>query len=87
MEKDKHLGLHIDRELHYKLQYVSKYDGRSISGKSCICCAGILLILKNGTARLSCRRKNPDWSAEDGVAPPIPAGVGGRFAVSLSAHD
>ena len=33
MEKDKHLGLHIDRELHYKLQYVSKYDGRSISGE------------------------------------------------------
>ena len=33
MEKDKHLGLNIDRELHYKLQYVSKYDGRSISGE------------------------------------------------------
>lgn len=33
MEKDKHLGLHIDRELHYKLQYVSKYDSRSISGE------------------------------------------------------
>ena len=33
MEKDKHLGLHIDRELHYKLQYVSKYDGRSIFGE------------------------------------------------------
>ena len=33
VEKDKHLGLHIDRELHYKLQYVSKYDGRSISGE------------------------------------------------------
>lgn len=33
MEKDKHLGLHIDRELHYKLQYISRYDGRSISGE------------------------------------------------------
>ena len=33
MEKDKHRGLHIDRELHYKLQYVAKYDGRSISGE------------------------------------------------------
>nr|DAU01007.1 MAG TPA: hypothetical protein [Caudoviricetes sp.] len=27
------------------------------------------------------------WSAEDGAVPPIPAGYGGRFAVSLSAHD
>lgn len=26
------------------------------------------------------------WSAEDGVAPPIPTGIGGRFTVSLSAH-
>lgn len=33
MVKDKHLVLHIDRELHYKLQYVAKYDGRSISGE------------------------------------------------------
>lgn len=33
MEKDKHLGLHIDKELHYKLQFVSKYDGRSVSGE------------------------------------------------------
>ena len=33
MEKDKHLGLHIDKELHYKLQYVAKYDGRSVSGE------------------------------------------------------
>ncbi len=33
MEKSKHLGLHIDPELHYKLQYVARYDGRSISGE------------------------------------------------------
>ena len=26
------------------------------------------------------------WSAEDGASPPISAGYGGRFAVSLSAH-
>ncbi len=33
MIKDKHLGLHIDKELHGKLQYVAQYDGRSISGE------------------------------------------------------
>lgn len=33
MEKDKHLGLHIDSELHHKLRYVAQYDGRSISGE------------------------------------------------------
>lgn len=33
MKKDKHLGIQIDRELHYKLHYVSKYDGRSANGE------------------------------------------------------
>ena len=28
-EKDKHLGLRIDSELHYKLHYISQYEGRS----------------------------------------------------------
>ena len=28
-EKDKHLGLRIDSELHHKLHYISKYEGRS----------------------------------------------------------
>lgn len=33
MEKDKHLGIRIDRELHYKLHYISKYEGRSANGQ------------------------------------------------------
>ena len=33
MKKDKHLGLHIDSELHYKLHYISRYDGRSANGE------------------------------------------------------
>ena len=32
-EKDKHLGLRIDGELHYKLHCISRYDGRSANGE------------------------------------------------------
>ena len=32
-EKDKHLGLRIDSELHYKLHYISQYEGRSANGE------------------------------------------------------
>lgn len=32
-EKDKHLGLRIDQELHYKLHYLSRYEGRSANGE------------------------------------------------------
>ncbi len=31
--KNKHLGLHINRQLHYNLQYISRYDGRFIYGE------------------------------------------------------
>lgn len=33
MRKDKHLGIRIDRELHYKLHYISEYEGRSANGQ------------------------------------------------------
>ena len=32
-EKNKHLGLRIDNELHYKLHYISRYEGRSANGQ------------------------------------------------------
>ena len=32
-EKDKHLGLRIDSELHYKLHYISQYEGQSANGE------------------------------------------------------
>ncbi|NJP41639.1 hypothetical protein HCH52_11355 [Oscillospiraceae bacterium HV4-5-C5C] len=32
-EKDKHLGLRIDNELHYKLHFISQYEGRSANGQ------------------------------------------------------
>ena len=32
-KKNKHLGIEIDPELHYKLHYISKYYGRSANGE------------------------------------------------------
>ncbi len=32
-KKNKHLGLEIDPELHYKLHYICKYEGRSANGQ------------------------------------------------------
>ena len=33
MEKDKHLGIRINKELHYKLHSISRYEGRSANGQ------------------------------------------------------
>lgn len=30
---NKHLGIEIDKELHYKLHFISKYEGRSANGQ------------------------------------------------------
>lgn len=32
-KNNKHLGIKIDPELHYKLHYISKYYGRSANGE------------------------------------------------------
>lgn len=32
-KKEKHIGIRIDKETHYKLHFVSKYDGRSANGE------------------------------------------------------
>lgn len=32
-KKNKHLGIEIDPELHYKLHYISKYYDRSANGE------------------------------------------------------
>ena len=33
MKNYKHLGIRIDDELHHKLHYISKYEGRSANGQ------------------------------------------------------
>ena len=32
-KNNKHLGIEVDPELHQKLRYVAKYEGRSINGQ------------------------------------------------------
>lgn len=32
-KNNKHLGIEIDPVLHYKLHYISKYEGRSANGQ------------------------------------------------------
>ena len=32
-KNNKHLGLEITPEIHYKLHYISKYEGRSANGQ------------------------------------------------------
>lgn len=32
-KNNKHLGIEVDPELHYKIRYVAKYEGRSINGQ------------------------------------------------------
>lgn len=32
-KNNKHLGIEVDPELHYKLHYISKYEGRSANGQ------------------------------------------------------
>ena len=35
-KENKHLGIEVDPELHRKLYYIAKYEGRSANGRSCI---------------------------------------------------
>ena len=32
-KKNKHLGIEVDPELHYKLRYIARYEGRSANGQ------------------------------------------------------
>ncbi len=32
-KNNKHLGIEVDPELHYKLHYISRYEGRSANGQ------------------------------------------------------
>ncbi|MCQ2441326.1 MAG: hypothetical protein MJ076_05480 [Clostridia bacterium] len=32
-KNNKHIGIEVEPELHYKLHYISKYEGRSANGQ------------------------------------------------------
>lgn len=32
-KNNKHLGIEVDPDLHYKLHYIAKYEGRSANGQ------------------------------------------------------
>lgn len=32
-KNNKHIGIEIDKDLHYKLHYIAKYEGRSANGQ------------------------------------------------------
>lgn len=32
-KNNKHFGIEVDPDLHYKLRYIAKYEGRSINGQ------------------------------------------------------
>ncbi len=32
-KENKHLGIEVEPDLHYKLHYISKYEGRSANGQ------------------------------------------------------
>ncbi|GHU77127.1 hypothetical protein FACS1894188_10820 [Clostridia bacterium] len=57
MEKGKHIGIRIDDELHYKLHYLSKYDGRSANGE-------ILYLIRKAIAEFE--EKNGEIKPENG---------------------
>ena len=52
-KKNKYLGIEIDSALHYKLHYISKYEGRSANGQILYLIRSASAILKQVKARSS----------------------------------
>lgn len=56
-EKNKHLGIRISDDLHYKLHYIAKYEGRSANGH-------ILYLIRKDIARFEAEN-GPIIACED----------------------
>ena len=46
-KENKHIGIEVDKELHYKLRYISKYEGRSANGQ-------ILYLIRKNIREFEC---------------------------------
>ena len=57
-KNNKHLGIEIDPELHYKLHFISKYEGRSANGQ-------ILFLLRQCIRTFEKENGCIDYAAQD----------------------
>jgi len=55
---NKHLGIEIDKELHYKLHFIAKYEGRSANGH-------ILYLIRQDVKKFE--RKNGEIKLPEGL--------------------
>ena len=56
---NKHLGIEIDPELHYKLHYISKYYGRSANGE-------ILFLIRQAIKEFETQEGKIEYPATEG---------------------
>ena len=75
-KKNKHLGIEIDPELHFKLHYISKYEGRSANGQ-------ILYLIRNCIKDFEKREGEIELPEETENYRAIPPDLGGIFILVL----
>ncbi|MBQ2774638.1 MAG: hypothetical protein IJF40_01950 [Clostridia bacterium] len=56
-KSNKHLGIEVDPELHGKLRYIAKYEGRSINGQ-------ILYLIRQCIKAFEAQNGEIDWESE-----------------------
>lgn len=56
MKRDKHIGLTVDEELHYKLHYIAQYEGRSNNGQ-------IIYLIRQSIKSFELKNGSIEWPA------------------------
>ena len=57
-KNNKHLGIEIDSELHYKLHYISKYYGRSANGQILFLIRQAIKLFENDEGEIVCPKQD-----------------------------